>query len=229
MCESKSEDERREILPEFVAKEIAPPFPPLPDNEDENAVVRELVSKMLPELVAKDSAPPLPELPVYARDSKINRVLVREISPELVTKDIAPALPALLESENENERELEPKPESVREIFPELLEREIDPPLLALSVNENESKLDLVREILPELLEREIDPPLPVPPAPESRRVLLKPLEPMIAISPRPYTRISPPLVPGTFRLASTFPRIDILPGKVLGMNWLVNSTNPAG
>jgi hypothetical protein len=116
--------------------------------------------------------------------------------------------------------------------LPELVAKEITPPFPTLPVvdNEDEFKSELSREISPELVAKEITPPFPTLPEIEYKYeyeyedefIELKlsgALLPSTTMSPRPYTRISPPFAPVFLVLVSTFPRMDIVPGKVLGLN----------
>jgi hypothetical protein len=145
------------------------------------------------------------------------------ILPELVVKEITPPFPAFPETEYEDESNFERE----RLILPELVAKEITPPFPAFPEYEyeTESEYEKLRLILPELVAKEITPPFPAFPESEyeNEDELIKmgfwaPLRPT-SMSPRPYTRISPPFAPVLIVLVSTSPRMDIVPGKVLGLN----------
>jgi len=126
--------------------------------------------------------------------------------PELVTNE-APAVPKY-QGPNMLDCGIEAK------ILPELVAKEIalpPPPLTGDCENENEFKSEFEREILPELVTREIAPAIPAVRKSntfedESKEMELNRFGLAIVTSPRPYTRISPPLVSGIAVLVSTFP-----------------------
>jgi hypothetical protein len=90
---------------------MIPPFPALPESENEDDSENELSREILPELVTKEISP-IPHCPddldlVPESEYEIEFEFKREILPELVAKEISPPCPALPENEDDVEDEFE--------------------------------------------------------------------------------------------------------------------------